>query len=93
MGRIRPLVVPAVEVAVIIHVSSHTNIDLAYGELATYVAKHALAIEGPIREYYVVGPHDTPDETAWRTEIGLPIFQTGRGAEREVLLPSRKGRY
>ena len=48
------------------------NIDRAYGALATYVTQHALALDGPIREYYLVGRHDTSDETAWRTEIGWP---------------------
>jgi effector-binding domain-containing protein len=50
---------------------------LAYGSLATYVTQHALAVEGPLREYYLVGPQDTPEERAWRTEIEWPIFRTG----------------
>jgi hypothetical protein len=41
------------------------------------VARHALPMQGPIREYYLCGPQDTADETAWRTEIGWPIFHTG----------------
>jgi DNA-binding transcriptional MerR regulator len=85
MGRVMPLVVPAIELATIMHVGPHTDIDLAYGALATYVAEHALAVEGPIREYYVVGRHETHDETAWRTEIGWPIFQTGARVTRERL--------
>jgi DNA-binding transcriptional MerR regulator/effector-binding domain-containing protein len=76
MGRVLPLVVPQIELATMMHVGPHTDIDLAYGALATYVAQHALAIEGPIREYYLVGPHETADATVWRTEIGWPIFQT-----------------
>ena len=48
----------------------------AYGALATHVTQHALAVDGPIREYYLSGRYDTPDESAWRTEIGWPIFQT-----------------
>ena len=76
LGRVIPLVVPATEVAIAIHAGAHNNIDLAYGALATYVTQHALAVDGPIREYYVVGPQDTPDETEWRTEIAWPIFQT-----------------
>ena len=76
MGRVRSLEVPQIELATIEHVGPHTDIDLAYGALATYVAQHALAIEGPIREYYLVGPHETADATLWRTEIGWPIFQT-----------------
>jgi len=36
-----------------------------------------LALDGPLREYYLVGPGDTLDEGAWRTEIGWPVFATG----------------
>jgi DNA-binding transcriptional MerR regulator len=52
MGRLTSLVVPAVELATTVHTGPHTDIDRAYGTLATYV-----------------------------TEIGWPIFQTGRSAE------------
>jgi DNA-binding transcriptional MerR regulator len=76
MGRVAPLAVPAVELATIVHAGPHTDIDLAYGALATYVTQHALAVEGPLREYYLVGPHDSADESQWRTEIGWPVFQT-----------------
>ena len=77
IGRVAPRVVPAIELAVLVHEGSPANIDLAYGSLATYVTRHALAVEGPLREYYLVGPQETPEESAWRTEIGWPIFQTG----------------
>jgi DNA-binding transcriptional MerR regulator len=76
VGRVRGAVVPGVELATILHSGPHTDIDRAYGSLASYVAEHALAIDGPIREYYLVGPHDTAEEPAWRTEIGWPIFPT-----------------
>jgi effector-binding domain-containing protein len=69
-------VIPAVELATILHHGSHANIDIAYGTLATYVTSHALAVDGPLREYYLVGSLDTPDQSKWRTEIGWPIFQT-----------------
>jgi DNA-binding transcriptional MerR regulator len=52
-------------------------VDLAYGALAAYVARHALAVEGPIRELYPVNRHHTADAARWRTEIGWPIFATG----------------
>jgi DNA-binding transcriptional MerR regulator len=76
MGRVGPLVVPPVELATIVHSGSHKGIDRAYGALGSYVTRHALAIDRPIREYYLVGPTDTDDETLWRTEVGWPIFQT-----------------
>lgn len=76
MGRVAPLAVPPVELATIVHAGSHADIDRAYGALGAYVTRHALAVEGPIREYYPVGPTDTPDEALWRTEVGWPIFHT-----------------
>ena len=77
-GRVIPLVVPEVDLAVTEHSGPHTGeLDRVYGSLATYVASHALAVEGPIREYYVIGPRETSDETQWRTQIGWPIFHTG----------------
>jgi effector-binding domain-containing protein len=78
-GRVSALVIPEVELALTIHSGPHTGeIDRAYGTLATYVTDHALAIEGPIREYYIIGSHETNDENQWLTEIGWPIFHTGQ---------------
>jgi DNA-binding transcriptional MerR regulator len=76
VGRVEAVMVPPAELAVIVHEGSHDDIDRSYGALATHVTQHALAVEGPIREYYLSGLLDTPDESAWRTEIGWPIFQT-----------------
>ena len=76
MGRVTPTLIPATELAIIEHRGRHTNVDRSYGALGTYVAKHALAIDGPLREYYPVSHLDTPDESRWITEIGWPIFNT-----------------
>jgi DNA-binding transcriptional MerR regulator len=80
VGRVATFVVPEVELATIEHCGPHTNIDIAYGALATYVSQHALAVEGPLREYYLIGQLETLDTSAWRTEIGWPVFQTRQGA-------------
>jgi DNA-binding transcriptional MerR regulator len=77
VGRVAPRTIPAAELAVIVHSGSHDDVDRSYGALAGYVAGHALQVDGPIREYYLVSWNDTPDEDAWRTEIGWPIFSTG----------------
>ena len=77
MGRVVPRQIPAAELAVIDHRGPPAEVDRAYGALAAYVARHALAVDGPIREYYLVGQRDTPDTSRWRTEIGWPIFRTG----------------
>ena len=80
LGRVKPVVVPAAELAVIVHSGSPADLDRSYGALATYVSSHALQVDGPIREYYLVGRRDTADENAWRTEICWPIFSTGAAA-------------
>jgi DNA-binding transcriptional MerR regulator/effector-binding domain-containing protein len=79
LGRVTDLVVPPAELAVITHAGPPDDVDRAYASLATYVTRHALAVDGPIREYYLVGQRDTPDDGRWRTEIGWPVFQTGAG--------------
>jgi DNA-binding transcriptional MerR regulator/effector-binding domain-containing protein len=82
LGRVAPRVIPAAELAVIVHRGAHADgVDRSYGALATYVADHALQVDGPIREYYLVDRRDTRDEGAWRTEICWPIFSTGPAEE------------
>lgn len=78
VGRVTAVEIPAIELATIIQEGTPKEIDRSYGALATYVTRHALAVEGPLREYYLVGPPETSDETEWRTEIGWPIFRTTR---------------
>lgn len=72
-GRVEPLVIPPTKLAVTVHHGSHADVDVTYGALGTWVDQHALTIAGPVHEVYLVGPRDTPDEAAWRTEIGWPI--------------------
>jgi DNA-binding transcriptional MerR regulator len=75
-GRVESRVIPAAELAIATHDGPHGDIDLTYGALGTYVAQHALGVEGPVRETYLVAEFDTPDVTSWRTELGWPIFRT-----------------
>ena len=77
LGRVRPATVPAAELAIIEHTGPPIESDRAYGALARYVERHALAVQGPIREYYLVGQHDTPDKARWRTEVCWPVFRVG----------------
>lgn len=81
IGRVAPTRLPATELATIVHRGSHDDVDRSYGALASYVSQRALAVDGPIRERYLVGRHDTPNETRWRTEIGWPIFDTADSPE------------
>ena len=77
LGRVHPVELPAVELAVATHRGDHGDIDVTYGEVGAWVVDNALAVAGPIRETYLVGPRDTDDPSEWRTEIGWPIFSVG----------------
>jgi DNA-binding transcriptional MerR regulator len=74
-GRVHPVTLPGVELAVTTHVGEHDDIDVTYGELGAWVVSNALVVAGPVRETYLVGPRDTADAAAWRTEIGWPVFR------------------
>jgi DNA-binding transcriptional MerR regulator len=74
-GRVAPVVLPPVELATAVHHGPHDDIDVTYGRLGAWVVEHALAVDGPIYETYLVGPRDDPEPGAWRTEIGWPIFR------------------
>ena len=76
-GRVRLAELPAVDLAVVSHHGPEAGVDRAYGDLAAYVARHAIGVAGPIREFYPVNRHHTGDQSQWRTEIGWPIFPTG----------------
>jgi effector-binding domain-containing protein len=75
IGRVQALDVPAAELAIATHRGSLADIDVTYGELGAHVAAHELSVDGPLREIYVRGAHDTPDDGRWVTEIGWPIFR------------------
>jgi DNA-binding transcriptional MerR regulator/effector-binding domain-containing protein len=79
-GRVSLREIPAVEVAVVVHEGAPDDIDRTYGALGTAVAERAIGVDGPIREYYVVGFADTADETLHRTEVCWPVFLTGAPA-------------
>ncbi|WP_299057418.1 MerR family transcriptional regulator [uncultured Nocardioides sp.] len=74
-GRVHPLTLPAVELAVATHVGPHDASDVTYGEVGRWLVDNALTVAGPVRETYLVGPPDTDDPAAWRTEVGWPVFR------------------
>jgi DNA-binding transcriptional MerR regulator len=75
VGRVERLVVPPAELAIMRHHGSLANGDLTYGELGAHVMGHEISVDGPLREYYLVGFLDTDDPDQWETEIGWPIFR------------------
>ena len=47
-----------------------------HAQLTQHADDGTLGVDGPIREYYLIGQRDTADTSQWRTEIGWPIFRT-----------------
>jgi DNA-binding transcriptional MerR regulator len=76
IGRVEPLRLPLVEYAIAVHLGSVENLDRTYAALGTVVAERAIGVQGPIREDYLVGALETPDEAQHHTEICWPVFQT-----------------
>ena len=76
LGRVKPLIIPAAEVAVTTYQGPHADIDLAYARLGSYVAEHELAIGWQLREYYHRDHSHTGDHSQWRTEIAWPIIDS-----------------
>jgi len=76
-GKVRLLEIPAVEAAIAVHEGPLDDIDRTYGALGTVVAERAIGVDGPIREYYLIGFPETEDESKHRTEVGWPVFLTG----------------
>jgi len=71
--RLDVVELPAGHFAVLEHVGPFDELDRAYGALGAYVAERGIGLDGPIREHYLVGPDDTPDERLHRTEVCWPI--------------------
>jgi DNA-binding transcriptional MerR regulator len=76
VGRVEPLVVPGAELAIATHHGPLTTIDLTYGDLGTYTARHEIGVDGPLREYYLRNPLDATREDDLVTEVGWPIFRS-----------------
>jgi DNA-binding transcriptional MerR regulator len=74
-GRVRPVELPAAELATVVHHGAHDDIDVTYGRLGAWVVDNALGVDGPVRETYLVTPADTPDPSEWRTELAWPVFR------------------
>ena len=54
-GRVSTFEVPVAELAIALHRGPFSQLDRTYGALGTYVVERELGVEGPIREYYLVG--------------------------------------
>ncbi len=65
--------IPAATVAVAVHQGGYDSIGDSYASLGAWVAYHARAADGPVREIYLVSYDQTDDPTRFRTEIHWPV--------------------
>jgi DNA-binding transcriptional MerR regulator len=76
VGRVQRTSLPAADLCVASHRGPHPGIDRAYAALGDYVSRHEIAVPGPLREIYLVGPLESAREDDWVTEVGWPVFPT-----------------
>jgi DNA-binding transcriptional MerR regulator/effector-binding domain-containing protein len=67
---------PPVELAIAVHRGSLRETDRTFGSLGAHVLERTIAVDGPIREHYIVTREDVKDDSQLVTEIGWPIFLT-----------------
>jgi DNA-binding transcriptional MerR regulator len=87
VGRVAPIVVPGAELAVVTHRGSLDDADITYGALGSYVLRHELSVDGPLREYYLRSAQDFDDPGEWQTQIGWPIFRADAGHQGRTPQP------
>jgi GyrI-like small molecule binding domain len=75
VGRVRPVTIPAAELAVVRHHGAHDDVDLAYSALGEYATRHEISVEAPLREYYERFFWDTEDSSQWSTDLCWPVFR------------------
>ena len=72
--RVKSRELPAVEqVACIVHEGSYETIGGTYGQLMSWIEANGYRMCGPTREVYVKGPESGGDQSAYVTEIQLPV--------------------
>jgi DNA-binding transcriptional MerR regulator len=64
---------PAGRFAVTVHTGPFAELDRTYGALGTFVVEHAIGVDGPIRENYLIAAAHTDDPSELRTEVCWPI--------------------
>lgn len=76
VGRVHAATVEGASLCVAAHHGPHAGVGPAYAAVGEHVARHEVAVPGPLREIYLTGPLETEDEDRWETEVGWPVFAT-----------------
>jgi DNA-binding transcriptional MerR regulator len=72
-AAVRVDALPAVEVAVLVHLGAYETINGTYRKLGAWVGSNADAADLPVRESYLIGSADRDDPDSFVTEILWPV--------------------
>lgn len=72
-GRVRPGVLRAARVARTVYHGAYEGLPDAWGEFMTWIEANGHTPAADLWEWYVVGPHLSPNPADWRTELNRPL--------------------
>ena len=72
-ATVRELHLPRRTAAVATHCGRHDDLDLTYGAVGSFAARHGLRSQAVVEEVYLVGPRDTDQPDRWRTLVAWLI--------------------
>lgn len=72
-GTLQGCELPAATAACLLHPGPYEEVGPSYGALASWLQAHGHVEAGPPREVYLVGPGQSADPDAFRTEIQWPV--------------------
>lgn len=68
-AAVREVDLPSRTAAVATHSGPHDDLDLTYGAVGSFAARHGLRAQNLVEEVYLVGPRDTGQPERWRTLV------------------------
>src|SRR5947208_9627080 len=77
-GRVQPSEWPAMTVARTVYHGDYEGLGEAWSDFLDWIEANGHTPTEDLWEVYTVGPDDTPNPAAWRTELSKPLI--GRGA-------------
>lgn len=72
-GRVQPGEWPAMKMARTVYHGAYEGLGDAWPEFMDWIAAKGHTTTDELWECYTVGPHSTPDPSAWRTELSRRI--------------------
>lgn len=82
VGRVKAGALPAARVARTVHHGPYEGLFDAWREFGQWIETQDLKRGGTLWERYVKGPESSPDPSAWRTELNVPVIETAKQSAR-----------